>query len=147
MAGEESNMTMIQSTNRWRDIIVQGWSGMLFLLFLMMLIDLIEFGMKGDFSALIKDPGVNGLWFIVIMTGINVIAQISMRTFDNKSFRWIMFGATAIYTMVFVGHQISHLIPGVFDFHFVIDVVHHILGVWASIAAYRWARSSDKDSS
>lgn len=131
------------TADRWRNIIVQGWAGMLFLLLLMMLTDLNEFGMRGDFSALVKDPGVGGLWFIVIMACINVLAQISVRTFEHNFFRWMIFGATVIYTLLFVYHQVTHLAPGlVFDFHFAMDLVHHTLGVWASVAAYRWATLS-----
>ena len=132
---------MNKLSDKLRNIIAQGWTGMLFLLFLMMLVDLNEFGMKGDFSALIKDPGIVGLWFVVIMASVNVLIQILIKTFDAKPFRWIIFGATVVYTLIFVGHQLDHLSSGVvFDFHFIIDIVHHTLGIWASIAAYRWAR-------
>ena len=51
--------------DRLRNIIVQGWAGMLYLLLLMSLTDLNELGMKGDFSALNIDPGVGGIWWMM----------------------------------------------------------------------------------
>ena len=66
-----------------RNIIAKGWSGMLFLLFLMMITDIIECGIKNDFRFLIKDPGTKGLCFIAIMTIINVSIQISVQTFES----------------------------------------------------------------
>jgi hypothetical protein len=131
--------------DRLRNIIVQGWAGMLYLLLLMSLTDLNELGMKGDFSALNIDPGVGGLWFVVIMSCINVLVQISVRAFDGTPFRWLVFVASVIYTILFIIHQIDHLSAGQwFDMHFVIDLVHHTLGISASVAAFRWARLSEK---
>jgi hypothetical protein len=130
---------MTFANDKLRNIVVHGWMGMLSLLLLMMLTDLTEFGMKGDFSPLRRDPGMGGLWFIVVMVSVNVLAQIAVRTFEGKVFRRLIFGATACYTLIFVGHQVTHLIKGEgFDIHTILDIVHHTLGIWASVAAYRW---------
>lgn len=132
-------------TDQLRNVVVQGFAGMLFLLLMMTLTDLNELGMGGNFSALNIDPGVAGLWFMVIMTCINVLVQISVRTFENKPFRWLVFGASVIYTLLFVFHQVEHMSSGlVFDMHFVIDIVHHTLGIWATIAAFQWAKLPEK---
>ncbi len=107
---------------------------------MMILTDLIEFGMRGDFSPLIKDPGIGGLWFIAAVTSVSVIVQMLLRTQDARSCRWAFFVVTVAYTSVFIAHQVIHIISGEgFDIHFLLDVTHHSLGVWASIAAYRWA--------
>jgi hypothetical protein len=127
------------ANDKLRSIVVQGWMGMLSLLLLMMLTDLTEFGMKGDFSPLLRDPGRGGLWFIVLMVSINVLVQLAVRTFEGGVFRRLIFSATVLYTLIFVGHQVAHLAQGEgFDIHTVLDIVHHTLGVWASVAAYRW---------
>lgn len=118
---------------------------MLFLLFLMMLTDLVEFGMAGDFSPLTKDPGIAGLWFIVVMTCVNVLTQMCLQVFDARLSRWIFFYLTIIYTLTIISHQVNHLIAGEsFDIHFLLDITHHILGIWASIAAYQWAKLCDR---
>jgi hypothetical protein len=124
-----------------RNIIAKSWQGMLMLLFLMMFTDIIECGMKNDFTFLIKDPGTKGLWFIAIVTIVNVITQVSIHTFESKSFRWFVFGVSILYTLFFIGHQVVHLANGEgADFHFFLDITHHILGIWASIYAYKWAK-------
>ena len=105
MAGQ---MNLKHENDKLRKIVIQGWGGMLFLLFLMMLTDLVEFGMKGDFSALNKDPGVAGLWFIVIMTCVNVLTQMSLQVFDARLSRWAFFYMTSFYTLTIVGYQINH---------------------------------------
>jgi len=131
--------------DKLRNMVVQGWAGMLFLLFLMTLVDLDLLGMSGDFSALNVDPGTGGLWFVVIMACINVLIQISVRAFENKPFRWLVFAVSVIYTLLFVIHQVEHMSSVfVLDYHFVIDMVHHTLGIWASVAAFRWAMLSEK---
>jgi hypothetical protein len=127
-----------------RNIIAKGWSGMLFLLFLMMIADIVECGIKNDFSFLTKDPGSKGLWFIVIMTIINVSIQISVQTFESKKFRWFVFSLTLLYTLFFIGHQVVHLVMGEgIDIHFFLDITHHLLGIWAVIFAYKWAKYSN----
>jgi len=50
----------------------------------MALTDLIEFSMSNDFTPLINDPGIAGLWFIVIMTCMNVLVQISIHAVDTQ---------------------------------------------------------------
>lgn len=127
-----------------RNIIAKGWSGMLFLLFLMMITDIVECGIKNDFSFLTKDPGSKGLWFIVIMTIINVSIQILVQTFESKKFRWFVFSLTLLYTLFFIGHQVVHLVMGEgIDIHFFLDITHHLLGIWAVIFAYKWAKYSN----
>jgi hypothetical protein len=122
-------------------IVIQGWTGMLFLLVLMMITDLIEFGMRGDFSALAKDPGMKGLWFIAVVACINVLGQIFVLIARSKRSRWAIFLFSSIYTLTFVGHQFVHVLGGEqFDIHSVLDISHHILGACASVAAYRLAR-------
>ena len=132
---------MDMDNEKLRRVIVQGWLGMLLLLFLMIITDIVEFGMRGDFSPLNKDPGIAGLWFIVVMTCVNVLTQMFLQVTEVKIKRWVIFYLTVIYTFTIIAHQINHLIAGEgFDIHFILDITHHILGVWASIAAYRWAK-------
>ena len=69
---------------RWRGILIQGWSGMLGLLLMMGLAELFEAGMANDLSPLAKDPGRAGLWFIAIAAGVNVVVQMLARTSDRR---------------------------------------------------------------
>ena len=134
----------IPRSEKWRHIIAQAWAGMLCLLLLMMLTDLTEAGMQGDFSGLAKDPGTGGLWFIVIVAAVNVLFQVCVRAFASAAFRWAAFSASSLYTLIFLGHQATHMLMGEgFDMHAILDLTHHALGIWASIAAYRWATAKE----
>jgi hypothetical protein len=136
-------MRMHMGSPKLQGIISQGWVGRLFLLLLMMLTEITEFGMKGDLSPLRSDPGKGGLWFIVIAASANALIQVSVKTFDSAPFRWFIFALSFLYTLIFVGHQTTHLMLGEgFDIHFVLDLVHHILGIWSTVAAYKWSRSA-----
>jgi hypothetical protein len=129
-------------TPQFRSIISKCWNGMLLLLLFMMITDIVECGMRNDFTFLIQDPGKNGLWFIVVMTITNVCMQVSIQTFESKIFRWFVFGATLLYTLLFVLHRVIHLISGEgFDYHFYLDATHHLMGAWAAIFAFKWAKS------
>lgn len=124
-----------------RQIIIQGWSGMLFLLIMMFITDFAEYGMRGDFSALIGDPGMTGLWVLAVMACVNVLVSLFLHILDGRIWRWAVFGLTAAYTAFFVIHQLEHLLGGKgVDIHFFFDITHHTLGIIASIAAFKWAK-------
>jgi hypothetical protein len=124
-----------------RSIIVQALTGMLLLLLMMMVADLIEMGMLGQFSGLAKDPGVKGLRFIIVVACLNVAAQTAARLAHGKASRFGLLGFVLLYTLVFVGHLANHArVEGV-GFHSLLDLAHTLLGTWASCAALRLARA------
>lgn len=132
---------MTLQDDKQRRIAIQGLGGMLFLLVMMFITDFAEYAMANDFSLLIGDPGINGLWVLAIMACINVLTGLFLLVFENRTSRWVFFGIIAAYTMFFVIHQLEHLINGAgIDIHFFFDVTHHTLGITASISAFRWAK-------
>lgn len=132
---------MNYQSDKYKNIIAQAWTGMLLLLFLMLFTDLIEGGIHGDFSFLAKDPGVSGLWFIVVVACINLSLQLIIKTFNNRIIRRFVFVMSISYTLIFIAHQTNHLIAGeAFDYHTVLDLTHHVFGIWGSIAAYKWLK-------
>ncbi len=137
---------MNDTQRKYQDILVQGWTGMLFLLLLMFITDIIEQSIDGSFqnmsAFLAKDPGITGLWFLAGLICVNVLVQMCVRTFQGKLCRKMIFILTIVYTLFFLLHQVFHLISGEgFDIHFMIDITHHILGTWACWAAYQLAFS------
>ena len=124
---------------RIENVISKSFSGMLFLLFLMMLTDITECGIKNDFTLLHKDPGVKGLYFISAMTIINVLLQVTVFTIRKILFRKVVFLISILYTLFFIIHQVIHLRSGEgIDIHFFLDLTHHILGILAIIYSYNW---------
>ncbi len=127
-------------------ILLQGWVGMLFILITMLITDVLEYSMRGeyeDLSLLLRnDPGMVGLWFLSAMICFNVIAQMLIRTISKKACVWRAFWITLVYSLFFVVHQVVHVVNGEgFDIHTILGVTHHILGFWATWAAYKWAVS------
>lgn len=136
---------MSQLEKKYQGIVVQGWVGMLFLLLTMFITDIIELAMRGDYTEtsnfLSKDPGAAGLWFLSFLICANVLAQMSIRAISANKCRWWVFGITIGYGLFFFLHQAVHLLNGEgFDIHFVIDITHNILAIWASWAAYKWSK-------
>jgi hypothetical protein len=131
-------------------LVVQGWSGMLMLLLTMFITDLVEFSMRGEYrelSALLTvDPGALGLWILSGLICFNVIAQMAIRAVHRRGCRWRVFGVTVAYVAFFVAHQLVHLAKGDgFDIHFILDITHHLVGLWACWAAWRWARLAQEE--
>ena len=70
-----------------------------------------------------------------------MIKPSAIKTFENRKFRWFVFGLTCLYTLFFIGHQVNHLLSAEgIDFHFFIDIAHHILGIWAIMFSYKWGK-------
>lgn len=131
----------------YQALTVQGWSAMLLLLLAMFITDLVEFSMRGAYQALSaqlsNDPGAVGLWLLSILICLNVVAQMAIRSLHHYRCRWRVFWFTAAYAAFFMGHQLVHLFGGEgLDIHFVLHVTHHVVGIWAAWAAYRWAQAA-----
>lgn len=124
-----------------RNIIVQGYVGMLFLLIIMTVSDLTIAGLSQNFDILQNDPGIIGLWMTAVFLSINVLIQISIRTFNGKKFRQSIYIISIIYMLLFVAHQIFHFANGDgITINLMYDITHHILGIWVIIYARKWAK-------
>lgn len=136
-------MTDVES--KYQGLVVQGWMGMLVLLLTMFITDPVEYSLRGEYQALstllAKDPGVIGLWVLSALICFNVIAQMAIRAVHRRGCRWRVFWFTVGYSAFFMIHQAVHLFQGDgLDIHFMLDSTHHIVGLWAAWAAYKWAR-------
>src|SRR3989344_4122685 len=124
-----------------RNIIVQEYVGMLFLLIMMTVSDLTIAGLSKNLDLLQNDPGVIGLWMTAVLLCINVLIQITIRTFDGKKFRQGIYVISIIYMLLFVAHQIFHFVAGDgVTIDLIYDTTHHIIGVWVIIYAHKWAK-------
>lgn len=124
-----------------RNVIVQGYVGMLFLLIIMTVSDLTVAGLSQNFDLLQNDPGILGLWMTAVFLSVNVLIQISVRTFDGKKFRQSIYFISIIYMLLFVGHQIFHFAAGDgITIDLMYDLTHHALGIWVIIYARKWAK-------
>jgi hypothetical protein len=136
-----------QEGSRYRAMTAQAWSGMLAVLLAMLVADLDRLAMRGSYEDLAEslsgDPGVGGLWILTGLICANALLQVAIRTFDARSFRRAVFWLSAAYTAFFVVHQVVHIWSGErFTLHTILDVTHHVLGVWACWASSHWLRAA-----
>ncbi len=137
---------MTEKQRKYQNLVLQGWVGMLFLLLTMFITDIVQVSIQSDFEGLSNflaaDPGIKGLWFLAFLICINVLTQMSIRAINKSKCIWSVACLTALYTLFFFGHQVEHLLSAQsIDVHFIINITHHILGVWATVCAYKWAVS------
>ena len=124
-----------------KNVIVQGYVGMLFLLIMMTISDLTVAGLSQNFDLLQNDPGTVGLWMTAVLLCINVLIQIAIRTFNGKKFRQSIYVVSIIYMLLFVGHQIFHFAAGDgITIDLMYNITHHIIGIWVIIYARKWAK-------
>ena len=132
----------METNARRRATIAQSYVAMFLLLQMMFVSDLVEMGMAGDFSPLIRDPGTSGLWVMVVVACLNVLGQLSARFVEGQA-RWALFALTLAYTLFFIGHQAEHLAAGDgVDMHFLLDMAHHGAGLVGTLSAYKLARQA-----
>jgi len=75
------------------------------------------------------------------MACIYVFVPMFVLIVSARWFRSVVVGVTVLMTLFFVAHEISHLLSGdkPFGIRHILDFSHHILGVWVTIAATKWA--------
>lgn len=134
----------IDAAARYRAITAQSWSGMLVVLLAMLIADMDRLAIQGSYGelsqSLAADPGLTGLWVLVSLMCLNSLVQVSVHTFDAPLFRRAVFWTSVAYTAFFVLHQATHIIAGErFSLHTILDLTHHVLGLWACWASSRWA--------
>lgn len=140
----------IAAESRYRAITVQAWSGMLAVLLAMLLADVVRLAMRGSYEDLAEslgdDPGSSGLWILVGLICLNALLQVAVRTFAGPGFRRAVFWTSAAYTAFFVFHQAAHIWAGErFSLHTILDLTHHVLGLWACWASSRWLKLARAD--
>jgi len=115
----------------------------MFIVFLAMsTLELTKSAVAGDFSNFIKDPGTEGLKFLIVIMVIYILMPMLVRSIAAHWFRWAVVGITVLFTLLWIAHQVHHLVEGdkLFDILQAIDFFHHVLGAWVTVAAVKWAR-------
>lgn len=127
----------------YREITARAWSGMLVILITMLIVDVLQFSMQGQYSelaaTLAKDPGSVGLAVLLCFICGNALLQVAISIWDNRRFKSFVFWTSVLYTTFFVLHQLVHMIGGEdVGLHTVLDTSNHILGITACWASWHW---------
>jgi hypothetical protein len=132
---------------RLQNILVQGWTGMMFVFLMMIVTDIYLYGTVGKLEEFAQDLGDYAP--LLQLFCFNVLMQISIRIFYARYFRWFVFMASTFYFMFFVWHQIFHILRGEppISLHTYLDLSHHVIGGCTVIFAYKWAKHSGETES
>jgi hypothetical protein len=130
-----------------RNQIALGWVLMLLVLTLTTALMIIQASFTDDnFHSLKVDPGPRSLSFLVFVFGIYVVMPIYVyivHPFRIAALRWTAVVFSALILLFFVLHHTSHWVHGDrpnLSSH-VMDVLHHIVGLWIFVNSIRWARA------
>ena len=124
---------MIEETNgKLRDIVAYGWIGLLLAQLATFITTILASGIE-SITANVSPPAI---WAMTVFTCINLLMPMAIRTFEVRAFRWIVFGLTILYTVIFFLHLfIGQATPVV-----VLRLIMMIMGGGATVAAFKWAR-------
>ncbi|PUE07697.1 hypothetical protein [Limnohabitans sp. T6-20] len=128
-----------------RTILSTAWAGMLAILLAMLLIDPLQYLMRGQYEDLSQtlqhDPGTLGLRVLMVMLCLNTLMQVGIQMFSGPRWRSGVLAITTLYGLFFLVHQVVHVAGGeALGLHTLLDVTHHLLAIVATLAAWRWKK-------
>lgn len=124
--------------------VAQGWI-LMFLVFIC--INFIEFmnaAVQGDLVFFAGQEGAIALRAMIALMLLHAFVPMLVLTLDRRWFRWAVAVLTMGLGVAMLAHEMVHLFVvrnrgfGMFD---LLDFAHHVLALWVSAAAVRWARS------
>lgn len=130
-----------------RHLLATAWAGMLAILLAMLLIDPLQYLMRGQYEELSQtlqhDPGTLGLRVLMVMLCLNTLMQVGIQMFAGPRWRSFVLATTALYGLFFLIHQVVHVAGGeALGLHTVLDTTHHLLAITATATAWRWKKES-----
>lgn len=131
----------IEKDLRYRKVLANAWVAMGILVLSMYATDLLSGAVANDFKRFSSDPGPGGALIMGILFTLYAFLPVLVREFDWLSFRWFVCIVTIYVTCFFFVHQLSHIMKSSdFAVRYIVDVGHHLMGLWASYASIRWLR-------
>lgn len=136
------------SNDRFRAMVAQGWTLMFMVFVSNLVIDLIKNAVRGDATQWAQHLGMPGVQLLLVVMAIYALMPMLVRSLSAPWFRFTVVGLT-VFMGLFVGaHEISHLSPNdkPFGIFHTLDLTHHVLVIWVTVAAVRWSRQGDESS-
>lgn len=134
----------IQETLRRR--ITVGWISALQLVVIMFVVSLVRAAIANDFKPFALDPGNRGLDMMIVIFAIYAVIPVLVRVFDGLLFRWAMVGASVFFFLMFIAHQLTHMVVdkmplSIYD---VLEFSNHAVMLWVIVCSVRWARLAER---
>lgn len=139
-----NDTTAIQETLR-RHITI-GWISALQLVVIMFLVSLVRAAIANDFKRFGVDPGDRGLNIMIVIFAVYALIPVLVRMFDGRVFRWTTVGVAVFFWLMFIAHQLSHLLVDKtpLSIYHVLDFSHHAVLLWVIVCSVRWARMAER---
>lgn len=117
----------------------------MFLVFLANIVmDLVRITVEGSTQEWARHLGMPGVKFILAVMTVYALLPVLVRTLAAHWFRYVVVGLTVLMSLFVGAHEVSHLTAGdkPFGLLHLLDLTHHILGIWVTVAAVLWAREA-----
>lgn len=124
-----------------------GWMAMAVLMVMTMVAPLVHSAIQTDFSEYAYHPGPNGLDAYCVAISVYVGMAVLTQRLDFIWLRWLNVALFLSVTLFELLHQVMHFRNGMVHGLMlqVMDIVHHLIGIWMVALAYRWLRSGKYD--
>ncbi|RQP22645.1 hypothetical protein [Piscinibacter terrae] len=135
-----------QVQDELRRSITVGWINALQLVVIMFLVSVVRAAIANDFKPFGRDPGNLGLDIMIVIFAIYALIPVAVRMFDGLIFRWTMVGAAVFFFLMFIAHQLTHMVVDKMplNIYHVLDFSHHAVLLWLIVCSVRWARMADR---
>jgi hypothetical protein len=124
--------------------IAQGWV-MMFLVFIaVLMMEFVTASVADDLSIFRNPDGQRMLRVVIFVVMLHALMPLLVWKLDAAWFRWTVLCITGVFTVAMIGHQWIHVLRddrpvGLLN---LLDITHHVLGLWVTTAAWRWVRET-----
>lgn len=124
---------MIEKTNgKLRNIVTYGWIVLLLAHLAIFNISILTVGLE-TITANVNPPAI---WAMTVFISINLLMPLAIQTIEAGVFRWVVFGLTVLYTVIFFLHIFADTTAPIIT----LRIIMIIGSGWAAVAAFKWAR-------
>jgi hypothetical protein len=110
---------------------------MLLLLMTQTIVWILASSMKGNLQNNIGEEGITGIWQWSIFFSLAAVMPFLIRRFNGKTFKWITFVITVLWTIIFLGTLFTESRAAYLN---IMLITHDIIAVWTSIIAFKQAK-------
>jgi hypothetical protein len=128
--------------------IVHAWIGMFIVFASMLLMQVLQLLIDDNVEMLYLDPGISGMKVLISIEAfyamMMVLTHLVHPVAKLRPLRWLLMVAGLLTWMYFITHHAGHYTQNERPDFFsnVLDLTHHVLGLWLVITSVRWARYS-----
>lgn len=127
----------------YRNTISICWVILIQIVTIMFVVALLYGAIADDFTEFATHPGDIGVNITIITVVIYAALSLLVRFVRHVVFRWFVFACSIFFFLLFLAHQLSHLIVDgrPFDLYNALDFAHHLVALLSAVLCFLWART------